>query len=105
MWLTSKRPAAVRVAMCSATIPEYSTGMSQPPKFTILALRRRCTPFNAVLRSWAVVGDVTRNSQSRSVKIETNMQLRNGQERQTGATKSGSGERRTLARQGGTQPG
>ena len=31
MWLTSNRPARSRTAMCSAVMPEYSTGMSQPP--------------------------------------------------------------------------
>ena len=37
MWETSKRPAAVRTALCSAMRPEYSTGMSHPPKGTIFA--------------------------------------------------------------------
>ncbi len=37
MWLTSKSPTAVRTAMCSAIRPEYSTGMSHPPKSTIFA--------------------------------------------------------------------
>src|SRR5271168_3508692 len=50
MWLTSNNPTAVRTAMCSAVIPEYSTGISQPPKSTILAPRRRWTPLSAVLR-------------------------------------------------------
>ena len=36
MWLTSNSPARVRTAMCSSTMPEYSTGMSQPPNGTIL---------------------------------------------------------------------
>src|SRR5580692_5783851 len=50
MWLTSKSPTPVRTAMCSAVMPEYSTGMSQPPKSTILALRCRWMPWRAVLR-------------------------------------------------------
>ena len=37
MWLTSNKPARVRTASCSARMPEYSSGMSQPPKFTIFA--------------------------------------------------------------------
>ena len=55
MWLTSKRPTAVRTAMCSAMRPEYSTGMSHPPKSTILALRLRCMRFIAVCLSGAGV--------------------------------------------------
>jgi hypothetical protein len=33
----SKRPAALRTAMCSLISLEDSTGMSQPPKGTIFA--------------------------------------------------------------------
>ena len=47
MWLTSNKPTAVRTAMCSAISPPpghgYSTGISHPPKSTILA-------FNAAMR-------------------------------------------------------
>src|SRR5580698_3937426 len=48
MWLTSKRPTAVRTARCSAIRPEYSTGISQPPKSTIFAFRARWVAFRAV---------------------------------------------------------
>ena len=37
MWLTSNKPTALRTAWCSSMMPEYCTGMSQPPKSTILA--------------------------------------------------------------------
>ena len=30
-WLTSKMPTLSRTAACSATVPEYDTGMFQPP--------------------------------------------------------------------------
>ena len=40
MWLTSNSPARVRTAMCSSPMPEYSTGMSQPPNSTIRAAKR-----------------------------------------------------------------
>ena len=30
-WLTSNSPTAVRVAVCSATVPAYCTGIDQPP--------------------------------------------------------------------------
>src|SRR4029077_10727629 len=50
---------AWRVARCSLTRPVYSTGMSHPPKSTILAPKRRCAELSAVLRSCAVVGTVT----------------------------------------------
>jgi len=33
--LTSKTPARVLTAMCSATMPLYSSGMSQPPNGTM----------------------------------------------------------------------
>src|SRR5207237_4438821 len=36
MWLTSKRPAALRTAACSSRMLEYCWGSSQPPKLTIL---------------------------------------------------------------------
>src|SRR5258706_10557174 len=48
---TSNRPAARRTARCSAMRPEYSTGMSQPPKGTILAPLSRWTAWSGVLRS------------------------------------------------------
>ena len=34
-------PPGVRTASCSERMPEYSTGMSHPPKLTILAPRPR----------------------------------------------------------------
>src|SRR5438445_4816954 len=37
MWLMSKRPTAPRTVRCSSMIPVYCTGISQPPKGTILA--------------------------------------------------------------------
>src|SRR5262245_47567142 len=37
MWLTSKTPAARRVARCSSRIPVYWTGISHPPKGTMRA--------------------------------------------------------------------
>ena len=48
MWLTSNSPARVRTAMCSSTMPEYSTGMSQPPNSTIRAPRARCRAWSGV---------------------------------------------------------
>src|SRR5687767_10081549 len=51
MWETSKSPAAVRTAMCSLMRPAYSTGMSQPPKGTILAPLSRCAEFSGVFCS------------------------------------------------------
>src|SRR5260370_14816133 len=51
MWLTSKTPTAVRTALCSSMIPEYWTGMSHPPKSTILAPRERWTEWSGVVRS------------------------------------------------------
>src|ERR1700728_3110558 len=59
MWLTSKRPTPVRTAMCSAMTPPpapgYSTGISHPPKSTILALNARCVAFSAVFLSSAAL--------------------------------------------------
>ena len=37
IWLTSKSPARVRTARCSAMTPLYSTGISQPKNSMILA--------------------------------------------------------------------
>ena len=36
-WLTSNRPTAVRVAVCSPTVPAYATGISQPENSAKLA--------------------------------------------------------------------
>src|SRR5580704_1019620 len=62
MWLTSKRPTPVRTARCSAMSPPpgqgYSTGMSQPPKSTILALSARWVALRAVFLSGAGVAVV-----------------------------------------------
>src|SRR5580692_11589304 len=62
MWLTSKRPTPVRTAMCSAIRPPpgpgYSTGMSQPPKSTILAFRARWVALRAVFLSSEATGAV-----------------------------------------------
>src|SRR5690349_8788889 len=55
MWLTSKRPARVRTARCSLDVPEYSTGMSQPPKGTILAPDARWRSFSGVFLSGTAV--------------------------------------------------
>ena len=43
-----ERPARVRTAMCSSVMPEYSTGMSQPPNSTIRAPLARCRACSAV---------------------------------------------------------
>src|SRR5688572_33080054 len=51
MWETSKRPAALRTAMCSLMRPAYSTGMSHPPNGTILAPLSRCAELRGVFRS------------------------------------------------------
>src|SRR6185437_3864398 len=47
---TSNSPTPVRTAICSAISPEYSTGMSHPPKSTILAPMRRCMALSEVWR-------------------------------------------------------
>src|SRR5215475_10329901 len=60
MWLTSNTPTAPRTALCSATSPPldgYSTGISQPPKLTIFAPKRRCSALRAVLRSSLILGE------------------------------------------------
>src|SRR5579862_3141238 len=48
MWLTSNRPTRSRTARCSSRTPLYSTGMSQPPKSTILAPMPRWTALRGV---------------------------------------------------------
>src|SRR5438128_2407482 len=56
MWLTSKRPARVRTAMCSSVTLLYSSGMSQPANGTILAPDARCRTLRGVFLSAAAVG-------------------------------------------------
>ena len=48
MWLTSNIPARSRTARCSTPMPEYSTGMSQPPNGTILAPKARWRAWSGV---------------------------------------------------------
>src|SRR5579864_1967276 len=60
MWLTSNTPTPPRTAPCShirLPLHGYSTGMSQPPKLTILAPRRLCSAFSGVLRRLELVGE------------------------------------------------
>src|SRR5215469_196137 len=55
-------PTPLRTDLCSATRPPlkgYSSGMSQPPKFTIFAQRRRCNAFSGVFRMIAFAGEIT----------------------------------------------
>src|SRR6202012_3022533 len=40
-WLTSNRPTALRVALCSLTVPAYDTGISQPLNSAKLAPNSR----------------------------------------------------------------
>src|SRR6201995_1812515 len=40
-WLTSNRPTALRVALCSLTVPAYATGISQPLNSAKLAPNSR----------------------------------------------------------------
>jgi len=53
MWLTSNNPARSRTARCSATIPEYSTGISQPANGTMRAPEARCRALSGVFLSGA----------------------------------------------------
>ena len=48
MWLTSKSPARCRTAKCSFMMPEYSTGISQPPNSTMRAPAALCAELSAV---------------------------------------------------------
>src|SRR5262245_3285715 len=65
MWLTSNNPARVRTARCSSTMPEYSTGMSQPANGTIFAPEARCRALSGVfLRDAALVCSMERRRTS-----------------------------------------
>src|ERR1700683_5039450 len=78
MWLTSNTPTLERTALCSATRPPvagYSTGISQPPKLTIFAPKRRCTAFSAVLRSSVMREVVTDSIPCAQAEMHTNMRL------------------------------
>ena len=75
MWLTSNSPARVRTASCSARIPEYSRGMSQPPKLTILAPSRRWTEFSAVLRNSTAADVFTEGFSFARRNIERSMRV------------------------------
>src|SRR5450759_5525841 len=71
MWLTSKTPTALRTALCSSMIPEYWTGMSHPPKSTILAPSARWMEFRGVERRAGAAGMKTQaNSTGTGVSIQ-----------------------------------
>src|SRR5204863_10089613 len=55
MWAMSNSPHALRTALCSATIEEYCTGMSQPAKSTI-------RPPWATCQSWQGVFNMVQGS-------------------------------------------
>src|ERR1700676_5111219 len=77
MWLTSKTPTPPRTALCSATNPPldgYSTGISQPPKLTIFAPRRRCSVLSDVLRSSVVVDELSDSIPRARAEIDTSTQ-------------------------------
>src|SRR6476646_3407967 len=84
IWLTSNRPTAERTALCSATRPPlagYSTGISQPPKLTIFAPKRRCIALSGVLRSSAMGGVVTDSIPYAQEEIDSNTRLEQRQRR------------------------
>src|SRR3954447_21451051 len=96
IWLTSKTPTPPRTALCSATSPPfagYSTGISQPPKFTIFAPRRRCTPLRGVFRSSGMVGKLTDCIPRAREEIDTNMRPESGQRSPTLKEKTTSREK------------
>src|SRR6266478_2845051 len=82
MWLTSKTPTLLRTVLCSAISPPldgYSTGMSQPPKLTILAPRRRCNAFSGVLRSSLLCGVAADSIPVAQAEIDTSTRSPTGQ--------------------------
>src|SRR5476651_1464911 len=89
MWLTSKTPTARRTALCSSMTPEYWTGMSHPPKSTILAPRARCTEFKGV----------TRSDGAADMKIQANRSFKRSQ------TREGKPETKTGGKPGGLPHG
>src|SRR5579859_907569 len=73
MWLTSNTPTPPRTARCShikLPLHGYSTGMSQPPKLTILAPRRLCSAFSAVLRRLELAGEFPESIPFAQAKID-----------------------------------
>src|SRR5271170_5468039 len=56
-------------------IPEYSKGISQPPKLTIFAPRRRWTEFRAVLRNSTVADVFTEGFSFARRNIERSMRV------------------------------
>src|SRR3954468_268232 len=51
IWETSKTPDDLRTRRCSALIPSYSTGISQPANGTSLAPASTCASYSGVLFS------------------------------------------------------
>src|SRR5882757_3606624 len=82
MWLTSNTPTPPRTARCShirLPLHGYSTGISQPPKLTILAPRRLCSAFRAVLRRPELAGEFPESIPFAQVKTDVSMHSTNGQ--------------------------
>src|SRR5580693_5411574 len=60
-WLTSNRPTALRVALCSLTVPAYDTGISQPLNSAKLAPNSRWRSSSGPLRSSVTTLDPNRS--------------------------------------------
>src|SRR5260370_1948675 len=84
MWLTSNTPTPPRTARCShirLPLHGYSTGISQPPKLTILAPRRLCSAFSAVLRRLELAGEFPESIPFAQAKTDVSTHPTPGQNR------------------------
>src|SRR6516162_9072189 len=69
-------PTPLRTDLCSAMRPPldgYSTGISQPPKFTIFAPRRRCNALSGVFRRTGFAGEITESIPFARAKVDGSM--------------------------------
>src|SRR5215467_9695399 len=74
-------PTALRTALCSSIIPLYCTGMSHPPKSTILAPRARWTEFRGVTRRDGAADMKTQANRKLNEMLDTRCRVPRGGQR------------------------
>src|ERR1039457_5047712 len=81
----SKSPTRSRTAVCSARMPEYCTGISQPPNGTIFPPASRCEAYNGVRLRFSALcmaryvnGEVHRSQFRNSGREWAQWDLKNG---------------------------
>src|ERR1700756_1672593 len=69
-WLTSNSPTVVRVAVCSATVPAYETGIDHPPNSAKLAPSSRWRSSSGPCWMSVTAATLMRAAPGRLIKVD-----------------------------------